>query len=216
MNPPRVADCVLCGASTRLWFADSWRHYFHCRQCRLVHVPACQHLSTEQEKAQYDLHENRVDDPRYRQFLKRLADPVLTRVAAPARGLDFGCGPGPALADILSGAGLDMHCYDPFYYPNRHLLSGTYQLITATEVVEHLARPGEELRHIWSLLESGGWLGIMTSWLPDLQDFAQWHYRRDPTHICFFSSETFLWLATRWQARSVVFPTDNVVLIQKT
>ena len=208
--------CVLCGGTATEWFTDSWRHYYLCIRCQLVHVPYWQHLSITDEKAQYDLHENSVDDPQYRHFLKRLTDPLQVRVSPPARGLDFGCGPGPALAAMLREAGFPMACYDPFYWPDHQLLEEHYQFITATEVVEHLVRPGDELTHLWSLLEPEGWLAIMTSWLPNRQDFAQWHYRRDPTHICFFSRDTFHWLAEHWHARSIEFPVDNVVLIQKS
>ena len=33
--------------------------------------------------------------------------------------LDFGCGHGPALADILFNNGFHMDLYDPFFFPNK-------------------------------------------------------------------------------------------------
>ena len=72
-----------------------------------------------------------------------------------ARGLDFGCGPAPALAAMLEEGGCVMNLYDPFYRPDRGSLGQSYQFITATEVVEHLHRPGEELAALWEALEPG-------------------------------------------------------------
>jgi hypothetical protein len=38
---------------------------------------------------------------------------------------------------------------------------------------------------------SGGWLGIMTSFLTTDDAFESWYYRRDPTHVTFYSEKTF-------------------------
>ena len=45
-----------------------------------------------------------------------------------------------------------MSLYDPFFFPDRTRLSRRYDFITATEVVEHLHRPGEELERLWAML----------------------------------------------------------------
>jgi len=44
-------------------------------------------------------------DPRYRRFLARLAEPLIAHLPKGARGLDFGCGPGPTLSLMLREAG---------------------------------------------------------------------------------------------------------------
>ena len=177
-------------------------------------MPAAQHLDDSAEKAVYDLHENYIDDPDYRHFLSRLLDPLLEQVTAPAHALEFGCGHGPALAAMLEEAGFTVRLYDPFYYPDPAPLNDCYQVITATEVVEHLARPGAELERLWKLLEPGGWLGMMTKRLPPLTMFASWHYRRDPTHIALFHDETFCYLANRWQAE-LKMPRSDVAMLRK-
>jgi len=46
------------------------------------------------------------------------------------------------------------------------------------------------------------------------QAFEKWHYKNDPTHICFFSRPTFRWLASAWQAR-IEFIGRDVILIHK-
>lgn len=166
------------------------------------------------ERAHYDLHDNRVDDPGYRTFLGRLANPLLERLPPASHGLDFGCGPGPALAAMLEEAGHRMTLHDTFFFPNPDAFSQQYDFITATEVLEHLHEPGMELDRLWSCLKPGGQLGVMTRRLPKPEDFDRWHYRRDPTHIVFFADDTFAWLAKRWDAELVLMGED-VAMIQK-
>ena len=157
---------------------------------------------------------NDPDDPGYRRFLARLAEPLLERLPPGARGLDFGCGPGPALARMLQEAGHDVSLFDVFYAPEEAVFQRRYDFVTATEVVEHLARPGEELARLWSLLRPGGWLGVMTKLVRDRDAFARWHYKNDPTHIVFFSIATWRWWAV--QAGAVLtFIGDDVMLLQK-
>lgn len=189
-------DCPLCGhAGSTPYFRDRRRAYRQCPACALVFVPARFHLAAADEKALYDLHENAVDDPGYRRFLSRLAEPMLARLVAPARGLDFGCGPAPLLAELFREAGHDMAVYDLYYADHPAVLAGTYDFITSSETIEHLARPGEVFARWLDLLAPGGRLGIMTKRVIGREAFARWHYRNDPTHIAFFSTATFEFLA---------------------
>ena len=178
----------------------------------MVFVPEDQHLSVEDEKAEYDLHQNSPDDEGYRSFLCRLAEPLLDRLQPGSAGLDFGCGPGPALPVMFEEAGHQMAVYDPFYAPAPKVFKDKYDFITATEVVEHLHRPWEELDMLWGALKPGGWLGVMTKMVVDLEAFSRWHYKEDPTHVCFFSRAVFSWLAARWLTTPVFIGYDVVLL----
>ena len=207
--------CPLCSTPGAVHFhRDRRREYLRCMECFLVFVPPVYHLDKVQEKAEYDLHQNSPDDPGYRRFLSRLAGPLLDRVPAGARGLDFGCGPGPALAAMLMEAGCEVNLYDVFYRPETEVLNLSYQFITATEVVEHLHDPGAELARLWQMLEPGGFLGVMTKLVIDVAAFTAWHYKNDPTHICFFSDTTWEWWAGHAGARLERIGAD-VVLLQK-
>lgn len=217
MNP---TCCPLCGQSqpgnTPLFARDRRRDYRRCQNCLLVWVPPAFFLSPEREKAEYDLHDNSTDDPGYRRFLSRLADPLMRYLDAGAKGLDFGCGPGPALATMLEERSCRVSLYDIFYYPDRRVLQGHYDFITATEVVEHLHRPGEELARLWELLRPGGVLGIMTKRVSDREAFLGWHYRNDPTHVCFFSAETFDWWASHYGAGLELPGADTALLFKRS
>jgi len=207
--------CPLCQSADSVLFGeDRRRRYWRCPVCRLVFVARHDLLTAEEEKAEYDLHENTPDDMGYRRFLSRLFIPLQQRLAADARGLDFGCGPGPTLSVMAAEYGLQMQLYDPFYAPDQSVLEQRYDFITATEVVEHLHHPGEELDRLWQLLQPGGILAIMTKLVIDRQAFQNWHYKNDRTHVRFYSRLTFYWLAEKWLAQ-LVFIDKDVIFLQK-
>ncbi|APG28369.1 hypothetical protein A7E78_11215 [Syntrophotalea acetylenivorans] len=208
--------CPLCENKRTLPFwRDQRRSYMRCDRCFLVFVPTEYHLSLAAEKAEYDLHRNDPGDPGYRKFLQRLFEPLRERLTAGAKGLDFGSGPGPTLAPMFAEAGFDMAIYDPFYAPDRSVLQNRYDFISCSEVLEHFHAPGRELQFLWELLAVEGWLGVMTKLVIDQQAFSRWHYKNDPTHVAFFSRETFVYLARKLNARLELIAPD-VILLQKT
>jgi SAM-dependent methyltransferase len=210
----RSDACPLCGGAAAPWFVDGTRDYLRCGHCGFVHVPAAQRLSRQAERDYYLTHRNETGDPGYRAWLSRLAVPLLERLPPHARGLDFGCGPAPALAAMLAEAGMEVALYDPQFAPDTSVFAQEWDFITATEVLEHLHRPAAELERLWSLLRPGGWLAVMTRRVPALAEFEHWHYRRDPTHIGFFAAQSFAWLAGRWGAE-LELRHDDVALLGK-
>lgn len=209
--------CPLCnGREISPFFSDQRRPYLQCSECQLVFVPPGWHLGVGEEKAQYDLHENDPSDTRYQLFLSRLMSPLAERLSPGARGLDFGCGPGPALAMMLREAGFDMAVYDRFFAPDESVLNPSYDFITATEVVEHLRHPGAELDRLWALLSSRGWMGITTKLVSDPIAFGSWHYKNDPTHICFYSAYTWRWWAQHNHAALEIIGADVILLQRQT
>lgn len=177
-------------------------------------VPSGQFLSEHEEKAQYDLHRNSPEDPDYRQFLSRLFIPMQAQLAPGSHGLDFGSGPGPTLSVMFEEVGHSMAIYDHYYALEPSVLQRPYDFITATEVLEHLHHPKQELDRLWALLKPGGILGVMTKLLGDREAFPGWHYKNDPTHVCFFSRPTFRWLAAQWHAE-LSFADGDVMLFYK-
>ena len=209
------SPCPLCAHEhSEAYASDRRRDYLQCQRCDLVWVPARFHLSEEAERAEYDLHQNRVDDPSYRRFLSRLAQPLVRQLPDACQGLDFGCGPGPALAAMLSEAGHHMALYDLFYADDRSVLNREFDFITATEVVEHLSQPGEVLSGLWRQLRPGGCLGVMTKLVRSREAFEGWHYKNDPTHISFFSRSSWQWWAGEYGAE-LQFHGDDAMLLLK-
>ncbi|WP_323904702.1 class I SAM-dependent methyltransferase [Aeromonas hydrophila] len=207
-------SCPLCCAADAYELPVAGKLYHRCRACELVWLDAAEHLDPAREKAVYDGHDNQVDDPRYRQFLQRAFGEVQRRLPPPASGLDFGCGPGPALIAMGREAGYQMVGYDKFYANEPELLAQQYDFITSTEVIEHIATPRAVLEKLWGCLKPGGLLVLQTQRVLGDERFRQWRYRHDPTHIVFFAEASFRALAARWQAQ-VEFPHADVAVITK-
>ncbi|MFM5114048.1 class I SAM-dependent methyltransferase [Aeromonas hydrophila] len=207
-------SCPLCCAADAYELPVAGKLYHRCRACELVWLDAAEHLDPAREKAVYDGHDNQVDDPRYRQFLQRAFGEVQRRLPPPASGLDFGCGPGPALIAMGREAGYQMAGYDKFYADEPELLAQQYDFITSTEVIEHIATPRAVLERLWGCLKPGGLLVLQTQRVLGDERFRLWRYRHDPTHIVFFAEASFRALAARWQAQ-VEFPHVDVAVITK-
>jgi len=195
---PTGPDCPVCLGRHSRWFAaPQGRTYWRCGRCEATFMDPASWPDRAAEVAEYRLHVNAVDDPGYRQFLGRLAEPLLARLAPGSEGLDYGCGPGPALAAMLREAGHAVALYDPLFFDDPQVLQRPYDFVSCSEVVEHFHRPAQEFERLDGLLRPGAWLGVMTGFLGDGVDFERWHYRRDPTHVVFYREQTFRWLAQR-------------------
>ncbi len=108
-----------------------------------------------------------------------------------------------------------MAIYNPFFAPDPSTLERQYDFVTCTEVVEHFHRPASDWRRLVSLVKPGGWLGIMTKLTPEIDGFTNWHYIRDPTHVCFFCRATFRYLAKR-DGLNLEFVLEDVILFRKS
>ena len=211
--------CPLCRSDCAAPFykggkASGYRDFLHCDECDMAFVPRAQLLDAEGQKARYLQHNNDVHDPAYREFLGRMYYALRPRLKPGARGLDYGAGPGPALQRMMLEDGFEAHVYDIYFHPDKSVLATKYDFITCTETVEHFGEPRAEFDRIDRLLRPGGWLGVMTGMLESWDDFPEWYYHRDPTHVNFFSRATMEWIAARlgWDAH---FPRENVALFRK-
>jgi SAM-dependent methyltransferase len=207
--------CPVCEASpARFFLSVDARDYWRCPVCGSTFLEPAQRPGPGTELAEYRLHRNDPGSEGYRQFLGRLATPLLDRLRPAQQGLDFGCGPGHALADMLREAGHTIALYDPFFFDDTAALARTYDFITCTEVAEHFHDPAGEFRQLDRMLRPGGVLAVMTTFQTDDARFADWHYRRDPTHVVFYREASFHHLALRHGWRCEI-PCPNVVLLFK-
>ena len=226
--------CTLCGGThSAIIHAEASHHYRRCTHCRLVwQSPSSSYLTPAEEVARYRTHENSPLDAGYRNFLAPLANAIATKVAPGARGLDFGCGPGPTLSTLLEERGLP-RCvyYDPFFFPdglNDDSKRGApFDYVVTSEVVEHLYDPREVFERITTtLLAPGGWLGIMTSRVanddatsehrcPGDADFPAWWYHKDPTHVTFYAPESLKYAANMFGWDRLEFPSRSIALARR-
>ncbi len=201
--------CPLCQTENPTQFFDG---YYLCGECDLRFIDPQLRLSWDEEAKRYDLHDNRSEDPAYQDFIRPVTDAIQQRLPKTASGLDFGCGSDSAVMRVLSEAGYSVVGYDPKYFPDMNAFGRTYDFITATEVIEHLHSPITEFAKIRELLNPGGVLAVMTHFYSKQIDFEFWYYRRDPTHVCFYSHKTLHWIQRRFHFRAVEILTDRAAV----
>ena len=207
--------CPLCKSiNSSKFYKDKFREYLCCASCDFVFVPKVYHLSKTEEKLRYDTHNNDPYDDRYRAFLSQLLKPLLERIPEKSSGLDFGSGPGPTLSLMLEEYGHTMELYDKFYADNDSVFDKKYDFITATEVLEHLSEPMEEISRLSGILSNQGYLAVMTQILTSKIDFSSWYYKNDPSHIGFFTKKSLNFLASYLNIE-VSFVSERVVFFKK-
>ncbi|PIP71444.1 MAG: hypothetical protein COW89_11940 [Nitrospinae bacterium CG22_combo_CG10-13_8_21_14_all_47_10] len=203
--------CPLCSFPAHYLTAGENREYWLCSECRAISVPANFHIPREEEVKRYRSHENSLENEGYVRMFQEKIDLLKTYEIKSA--LDYGCGYEPVLKTMLENQGIKADGYDPNFFPyipiDKH-----YDLVISTETFEHLRNPAEEIRRVASMVAPGGILAIMTRFYP-AKDFSDWYYKRDPTHIIFYCSETFQWLEKNTGFRLVFNNEHDFVVLKK-
>jgi len=190
--------------------------YFRCSYCQLIFKSPATYQTFLEQKVRYDLHRNSEESDGYRAYFLRFLDFVLPHIGGVRSALDFGCGASTLLAKLLEERGIACDTFDPIYYPDTSYMDRRYDLIVSVEVFEHLHDPKMVFGHLLSRLEKGGYLAIQTEFSPGgIRAFLQWYYRLDPTHVMFFSPETFRYLCGSYACRYRIDNGKNILIVQK-
>jgi SAM-dependent methyltransferase len=204
--PEKVVEqrCTLCGCDAVL-FVEISKKYFKCINCSSIFLSEKDIVSPEEEKARYEEHNNDVNDPGYRSFVKPLTDMVREKFSEYHAGLDFGCGTGPVIATVLKEQGFNIKTYDPIFVNRPELLRDRYDYIVCCEVAEHFHDPYKEFGLLRNLLKEKGSLYVMTDFFGDRteNDFRKWYYKDDQTHIFFYHEKAFKWIKNVYGFRSI-------------
>ncbi|NLC28533.1 MAG: class I SAM-dependent methyltransferase [Campylobacteraceae bacterium] len=172
--------------------------YLYCKNCQFIALDSAFILSREDEKKHYTNHKNSLENLGYIKMFETFINFVDSNITNYNKVLDFGSGTNPVLATLLKRKGKEVFYYDPYFSPDMSYEDHFFDLITITEVFEHLADPKETLKHLVSLLNPNGSIAIMTHFHENyLTKFEKWWYRIDPTHIGFFTPKTFSILASK-------------------
>jgi SAM-dependent methyltransferase len=87
-----------------------------------------------------------------------------------------------------------------------------YDFVAVCEVVEHFSTPKNDFEKLQTLLRpSGGLLALKTSLHHQDLNFVNWHYRRDPTHVSFYSEKTFSTICDIFGFRNLTVKNNQVV-----
>ncbi|MBT7682227.1 MAG: class I SAM-dependent methyltransferase [Nitrospina sp.] len=208
----------MCGFSADFLTLGENREYWLCPQCRAISVPAELHISPDDEVKRYLEHENSLESEGYVRMFQEKIDILQTYPIKSA--LDYGCGYEPVLKILLTRLGIEADGYDPNFFPEIRL-DKRYDLVISTETFEHFRNPAEEIQRIIDRVVPGGYLAIMTRFYPTEDNrfqpdkFANWYYKRDPTHIIFYCTKTFQWLAENIGFKMVFNNDHDFVVLKK-
>ena len=190
----------MCQSPSEEFAESAERPYRFCPTCRLVFVPPKFFISEADEIRRYLEHENSLDNAGYVEMFQKKIDGIKQTCAGVRSVLDFGCGYAPVLKNLLEREGCEAEGYDPHFFPDWNP-EARFDLVISTETFEHLKEPGREWDKVAGVLKPDGYLAVMTQFYPVTQgppepkEFLAWYYHRDPTHICFYTSHTFEWIA---------------------
>ncbi len=203
--------CLLCHSTVEDYVAD----VYQCNNCRIIFKNPKIHLNLQEDLKRYSSHQNNSQDQGYIDFLNRLAEPLGHFLPASYTALDFGCGPGPTLSKLLKEKNGQTYDYDPIFLPNQNLLEAKYDVVTATEVVEHFKSPLRDWELLISLVKPSGLLGIMTQMFNDSVDYQSWWYKNDPTHVVFYQEKTFDYLESLFALEKIYDDKKSVIIFRK-
>ena len=210
--------CKICNSETSN-MRDSKKNldYYRCIDCGFIYLEDASIVDKEREKAHYDKHENSFESLGYvkmfETFIDKAIEPYLENIES---ALEFGCGAGPVLAELLRRKGLEVDQYDLYYFPKKVYEGKKYDLITSTEVFEHLKEPTAILQTLVNSLSNNGYIILMTQFPPSKdRDFLDWWYRRDITHISFFTPKSFEIMGNHVGLKRINVFAPNIVVFQK-
>jgi SAM-dependent methyltransferase len=210
-----LSRCPLCGSSGPFRPLTSPIHlaYSLCETCQLIFIERSILPDRVAEEERYKTHKNGPQYPGYVNFLYQAITPTLPYLNSSMQGLDYGCGPVPTLSGLLRNEGLHCEDYDPLFFPD--LPDRKFDFIFANEVVEHFFYPGKELARITDRLNPSGIFTMMTELWHGLENFSEWYYAKDFTHVAFFHTRTIDFICGRYGFRILNQENARVTILEK-
>ena len=199
--------CPLCAYhNTSLLLEADLREYWSCPKCFIIFVPPKFFIPQKEEVRRYLEHDNHLGNEGYVKMFQQKINVIKKECPEIRTILDYGCGYEPVLKAMLEHEGYQVDVYDLNFFPNEKP-KNKYDLVISTETFEHIKNPNKALTHIIPKISNRGYLAVMTRFYPlnnltlCLDSFSKWYYKRDPTHVGFYSQKTFSWIAGKFELK---------------
>jgi len=210
-----LTRCTICNNTTTP-IDSGKKRYYRCQNCDFIFLDHSQILDSKTEKIRYLFHNNTIENLGYVKMFEKFFDKIFPLMAKVKTILDFGCGPGPVMAELLKRKGYEVFLYDIYFNDIKQNLENEYDLIISTEVFEHLKDPKRVMQQLVKIIKPNGYLALMTRFHPeDSEKFKSWYYKADETHIGFFTPQTFKYLANEFNLKILYHDGYDTVLMQK-
>lgn len=209
--------CKICGNKNLeiMQYKKQDKNYYYCHNCGFIWLDPSKIPTVDEEKERYLKHNNAEENSGYPEMLEEFIETAVEPHHHPIKtALDFGCGPIPLLAQLLEKKGIKTDTYDPFFAPDKIYENKKYDLITCTEVYEHIFNPLSIMELFKKHLNKNGIIAIMTMFHPnDSEKFLEWWYIHNETHISFYTHRTFEYLAHRFGLHVLLCTRKNICVI---
>ena len=157
-----MTTCPIC--QSKGWnfiFQKDGYDYLQCVECESILVPNGIDQSMMEVGGDKEIERNETQNA---ERIKRFID----LVGNDAKILDFGCGTGYLMADC-NDEGLFCAGYDKYNEVFNRIVDTEYDLVSMVEIIEHTFKPFSELNKVYSVLKTGGYVYIETSFV-DIMD----------------------------------------------
>ncbi len=206
-------ECKICGSEIVVREDKKGSNiYGFCGKC--MFVEKLNKVGMEIEKEEYIRHNNNFENNGYVKYLNDFLDEGVSPFVESGLHLDYGCGPGPVLHGLMEQRGFFSKTYDYYHQHDEDYSKYKYDIITSTEVFEHFYDPIRNIEKILKLLNNGGILSIMTSFVKPLPEFYEWWYIRDITHVSFYHAKTFEFIAEKYGLEIIYSNNKNIIVLK--
>ena len=209
-------ECRLCNCHTGTHqLLSDGSEYYLCHNCGLIFQKREQLPHYFEEKERYLEHENDLERQDYMSYLQESTKRIFNFPISKKSLLDYGCGPVKGLENIWNKEFEYLASFDAIFHKNTDFKVKTFDVICCIEVIEHFYCPAKSFEHINSLLGKSSFVLFRTEFLESCDKLEKWWYRKDPTHVCFYNSQTWKYLEKKMNWKLVLEEDSRYAIFQK-
>jgi hypothetical protein len=209
--------CSICNNTVHNFDEKLNSKYIFCKICEYICLKKAYIVNETDEKKRYLLHNNSNNLGYIRMFNNFITKAILPFCNNNINSLDFGCGSVPVLAELLKERKFNVDIYDKYFFKDKIYQGKKYDLITITEVIEHLYDPLKYFRLFINHLNKNGIIAGTTLFHHNNSElFEKWWYKNDITHVSFYSEKTIRYIANILNLNVLLIDDKNIFVLSRS